>query len=111
MGVTTGGTIGAKSAKTLDDCVRKIDEIADAARSVRGDVIVICHGGPISEPPDADYVLQHSRAVDGFYGASSTERLPAERAIAEQIRRFKSIRLPAKGSKNGSPKKGKVAAR
>jgi predicted TIM-barrel enzyme len=114
MGVTTGGSIGAKSAKTLDDCVRKIDEMADAARSVREDVLVICHGGPISEPPDADYILQHCRGVDGFYGASSTERLPAERAITDQIRKFKSIRLPAgkaNASKNGSGKKGKVAAR
>jgi predicted TIM-barrel enzyme len=112
MGVTTGGTIGAKSSKTLDDCVRKIDEIADAARSVRGDVLVICHGGPISEPPDADYVLQHSKGVDGFYGASSTERLPAERAIADQIRKFKAIKLGrGAASKNGSGKKGKVTAR
>jgi len=113
MGVTTGGTIGAKSAKTLDDCVKKIDEIADVCRSIREDVIVICHGGPISEPPDAKYVLEHCKGVDGFYGASSVERLPAERAIAEQIRSFKSIRLPAKkgSAGNGSPKKGKVGAR
>ena len=111
MGVTTGGTIGARSSKTLDDCVRRIDEIADAARSIREEVLVICHGGPISEPPDAEYVLQHSKALDGFYGASSTERLPAERAITEQIRKFKSIRLAPKVSKNGSPKKGKVATR
>jgi predicted TIM-barrel enzyme len=94
MGVTTGGTIGAKSSKTLDDCVKRIDEIGDAARAVREDVIVICHGGPIAEPADADYVIQRCRGVDGFYGASSVERLPAERAIAEQIRRFKAIRAP-----------------
>ena len=110
MGVTTGGTIGAKSSKTLDDCVTRIDEIADAARSVREDVLVICHGGPIAEPPDADYIIQNCKGVDGFYGASSVERLPAERAIADQIRRFKSIKLPA-GKTNGSPKRGKVAAR
>jgi predicted TIM-barrel enzyme len=114
MGVTTGGTIGAKSSKTLDDCVRRINEIADAARSVREDTILICHGGPIAEPPDAEYILQNCRGVDGFYGASSVERLPAERAITEQIRRFTSLRLPAGRSgagRNGSPKKGKVAAR
>lgn len=112
MGVTTGGTIGAKSSKTLDDCVRRINEIADAARSVREDTILICHGGPIAEPPDADYIIQNCRGVDGFYGASSVERLPAERAIAEQIRRFTSIRLPAgRAGRNGSPKKGKVTAR
>ncbi len=110
MGVTTGGTIGAKSAKSLDDCVKVIAEIADAAKSVRDDVIVICHGGPISEPPDAGYILQRTRGCDGFYGASSVERLPAERAIAEQIRNFKSIKLPAR-ARNGSKKPGKVAAR
>jgi predicted TIM-barrel enzyme len=95
MGVTVGGTIGAKSAKTLDDCVRLVQEIADAARGVNPDVFVICHGGPIAEPPDAEYILGRCRGVDGFYGASSVERLPAERAIADQIRTFKSIRLPA----------------
>ncbi len=95
MGVTVGGAIGAKSARTLDDCVRLIQQIADAARGVNPDVLVICHGGPIAEPPDAEYILGHCRGVDGFYGASSVERLPAERAIADQIRKFKSIRLPA----------------
>jgi predicted TIM-barrel enzyme len=110
MGVTTGGSIGAKSAKTLDTCVTLIDEIADAAKSVRDDVLVICHGGPISEPPDAEYVLKHARGCDGFYGASSVERLPAERAIAEQIRNFASIRLPAR-SRNGSKKAGRAVAR
>jgi len=93
MGVTTGGTIGAKSAKTLDDCVTRIQRIADAARGVNPEVIVICHGGPIAEPPDAAYILARCRGADGFYGASSVERLPAERAIADQIREFKKIRL------------------
>jgi predicted TIM-barrel enzyme len=93
MGVTTGGAIGAKSSKTLDDCVKRIDEIADASRSVREDIIVICHGGPIAEPADADYIIRRCKGVNGFYGASSVERLPAERAIAEQIRKFKAIRL------------------
>ncbi len=115
MGVTTGGTIGAKSSKTLDDCVKRINEIADACRSVREEILVICHGGPIAEPPDAEYIITNCKGVDGFYGASSVERLPAERAIAEQIRRFKSIRLPAgkvaAGKTNGTPKKGKVVAR
>jgi predicted TIM-barrel enzyme len=94
MGVTTGGSIGAKSSKTLDDCVTRIQAIADAARGVKRDVLVICHGGPISEPPDAAYILANCRGVDGFYGASSVERLPAERAIEEQIRKFTSLRLP-----------------
>ena len=96
MGVTTGGSIGAKSAKTLDDCVIRIQDIADAARGVNPDVLVICHGGPISEPPDAEYIIANCRGVDGFYGASSVERLPAERAIAEQIRTFKNIRRVGK---------------
>ncbi|MDQ3214344.1 MAG: phosphoenolpyruvate hydrolase family protein, partial [Acidobacteriota bacterium] len=92
MGVTTGGSIGAKSSKTLESCVARIQNIADAARGVRPDVLVICHGGPISEPPDAEYIIRNCPGVDGFYGASSVERLPAERAIAEQIRAFKGIR-------------------
>lgn len=93
MGVTTGGTIGATSAKSLDDCVREVDAIARAARSVRGDVVVLCHGGPISMPEDARYVLERVDGLHGFYGASSMERLPAERAIAEQTRSFKAIEL------------------
>src|SRR6188474_747524 len=97
MGVTTGGSIGAKSSKTLDDCVTRIQRISDAARGVNPDVLVICHGGPISEPPDAEYIITKCRGVDGFYGASSVERLPAERAIAEQIRTFKRIRVQHRG--------------
>ena len=95
MGVTTGGTIGATSAKTLDSCVAEINAIAAAARAVRPDVILLCHGGPISMPEDAGYVLHQADRIHGFYGASSAERLPAERAIADQIRAFKA--LPAKG--------------
>jgi predicted TIM-barrel enzyme len=92
MGVTTGGSIGARSSKTLEDCAVRIQRIADAARGVNRNVLVICHGGPIAEPPDVDYIMRHCRSVDGFYGASSVERLPTERAIAEQIRTFKGIR-------------------
>ena len=91
MGVTTGGSIGATSAKSLDDCVDEIDAISAAARSVRSDIIVICHGGPISTPADAEYVLQHANRWHGFYGASSAERLPAETAIRQQIEAFKAI--------------------
>lgn len=91
MGVTTGGTIGATSAKTLDQCVEQIDAIAAAARSVRKDVIMLCHGGPISMPDDAAYVLSRCNGCHGFYGASSAERLPAETAIRDQIRNFKSL--------------------
>jgi len=92
MGLTTKGSIGAQTAKTLDDCVGIIDEITSAAKAVRDDVIMLCHGGPIAEPDDAAYILQHCRAIDGFYGASSMERLPTERAIKEQTERFTRIR-------------------
>jgi len=91
MGVTTGGTIGATSARSLDQCVGEIDAIAAAARGVRNDVILLCHGGPISMPEDAAYVLDHADNIHGFFGASSAERLPAERAIADQIRAFKDL--------------------
>ncbi len=91
MGLTTKGAIGAKTAKTLEGCVPLIDEIAAAAKAVRDDVILLCHGGPIAEPDDAQYILQHCPAIDGFYGASSVERLPTERAIKEQTERFTRI--------------------
>ena len=93
MGLTTKGLIGARTAKTLDDCVRAIQEIHDAARAARDDVLVICHGGPISEPQDAGYILERTRGVVGFFGASSMERLPTERAITETVRRFKGLRI------------------
>jgi predicted TIM-barrel enzyme len=93
MGLTTKGSIGAHTAKTLDDSVREVQRIADAARSVRDDVIVLCHGGPIAIPDDAQYVLSRTKGVHGFYGASSMERLPVETAITEQVRAFKAIRF------------------
>jgi predicted TIM-barrel enzyme len=93
MGVTTGGTIGATTAKSLEQCVRLIDEWAEAARKVRKDIIVIAHGGPISSPEDAAYVLQHSEHCNGFYGASSMERLPTEIAITAHVRRYKDVRF------------------
>lgn len=92
MGLTTSGSIGAKTAKTLEECVRLIERIGAAARAVREDVLLLCHGGPIAEPEDAEYLLQHCPGVDGFYGASSMERLPTERAIREQTERFCRIR-------------------
>ncbi|MBN2023812.1 MAG: phosphoenolpyruvate hydrolase family protein [Pirellulales bacterium] len=92
MGLTTSGSIGAKSAKTLEDCVGLIDEIAQAARQVRDDVILLCHGGPIAQPDDAAFILDRCGSIHGFYGASSMERLPTERAIEEQTRRFTRIR-------------------
>ena len=94
MGLTTGGSIGAETAMTLDDAVREVQAIADAAKSVRDDVLVICHGGPISMPEDAGYVLRNCRGVDGFYGASSMERLPTETALTSQVKAFCEIELP-----------------
>jgi len=92
MGLTTGGNIGAGTALGLADCVPLINEWADAALSVRDDVIVLCHGGPISSPKDAEYILSHCPRCNGFYGASSMERMPAEIALTEQTRTFKGIR-------------------
>ncbi len=91
MGLTTKGSIGAQTAKTLDECVTLIDEWAAAAKKVRNDVIVLCHGGPIAMPEDADYVLKRAKNVHGFYGASSMERLPTEVAIKKQMEDFKKI--------------------
>lgn len=91
MGLTTGGSIGAETALTLDDCVERVDAWAAAARSVRSDVIVLCHGGPIAMPDDASYVLQRSSGVNGFYGASSMERLPTEQALKAQTEAFKAV--------------------
>ncbi len=91
LGVTTGGTIGATSSKTLAESVKLIDEWGEAARRVRKDVIVIAHGGPISSPEDVQYVFQHSRHCNGFYGASSMERLPVEIAIKAHVQRYKQL--------------------
>lgn len=91
MGLTTGGSIGAETALTLDDCVTKIDAWAAAARSVRSDVIVLCHGGPIAMPDDAAYVLKRCQDINGFYGASSMERLPTEQALKTQTEAFKAV--------------------
>ena len=92
MGVTTGGAIGAKAAKTLEQCAAEIDAIADAARAVRDDVIVLCHGGPIAMPSDARFILDRVKSCHGFYGASSMERLPVEIAIKAQVEDFKSLK-------------------
>src|SRR3954466_8718077 len=92
MGLTTKGTIGAHTAKTLDACVEEIQAMRDAAVRVNPDVIVLCHGGPLAEPDDAQYVLERTTGVVGFFGASSMERLPTEVAVTENMRRFKEIR-------------------
>ena len=91
MGLTTKGTIGAKTALTLDDCILKIKDIIAARRSVRPDIMVVCHGGPIAEPADAAYIIEHIPEIDGFFGASSIERFAAERGIKAQAAAFKAI--------------------
>ncbi len=92
MGLTTSGTIGAETALSLEDCVPRVRAIAEAARSVRQDVIVLCHGGPIAMPEDARFMLDQVEVLDGFYGASSMERLPTELAITAQVASFAQIR-------------------
>jgi predicted TIM-barrel enzyme len=91
MGLTTGGTIGAASAKTLDQSVQLVQAMHDAAKRVNPEILVLCHGGPIAEPDDAAYVLANTEGVVGFFGASSMERLPTEVAMTENMRRFKAI--------------------
>ncbi len=91
MGLTTGGAIGADTALTLEACVEEVNAIAAAARSVNPDIIVLCHGGPIAEPEDARYILERCPGCHGFYGASSMERLPVEKALVEQTRAFKNL--------------------
>ena len=92
-GLTTKGTIGARTALTLDQTVALVQSIRDAAVSVNPQVLVICHGGPLAEPDDVVYVLRRTRGIAGFFGASSVERLPAERAITEQVQKLKSLTL------------------
>lgn len=93
VGLTTKGAIGAGTAMTLDQAAAAVQEMHDAAKRVNPDVLVLCHGGPIAEPEDARYVLEHTTGVVGFFGASSIERLPTERAVTEQTRAFKALAL------------------
>jgi predicted TIM-barrel enzyme len=93
MGLTTKGTIGARTARTLEACVAEVQAIADACKAARADCLVLCHGGPIAGPEDAQHILDRCTGVEGFYGASSMERLPTEVAITEQVRRFGRLRL------------------
>lgn len=93
IGLTTKGTIGASTAATLDDAVRRVQEMRDAAVRVNPDILVLCHGGPIAEPSDAQFVLDRTEGVVGFYGASSMERLPVEPAITNRVREFTELRI------------------
>lgn len=106
-GLTTKGSIGARSAMTLEEAAAFVQRIVDAGKNASSDVLVLCHGGPIADPEDAAWLIQRTRGIDGFFGASSIERLAVEEAITEQTRRFKSIRhepdamTGAAGSKHG----------
>ena len=91
MGLTTSGSIGAETSLTLEQSAENVQAICSAAREVKSDVIVLCHGGPIAMPEDAEYVLRNTDGVNGFYGASSMERLPVETAMVEHIRKYKQI--------------------
>jgi predicted TIM-barrel enzyme len=91
MGLTTSGNIGAQTSRSLLECVSLIDDWSSAAKSIREDVIILCHGGPIAMPEDANYILQNCKNIHGFYGASSMERLPTELALTERTRAFKKI--------------------
>jgi len=91
MGLTTSGNIGAQTSRSLSECVSLIDDWSSAAKSIREDVIILCHGGPIAMPEDANYILQNCKNIHGFYGASSMERLPTELALTERTRAFKKI--------------------
>src|SRR5262245_46173906 len=93
MGLTTKGSIGAKSALSLADAAKRVQAMHDAAKKVKPGILVLCHGGPISEPEDAQYILKHTEGVVGFFGASSIERLPTEVAITDCVRRFKQMRF------------------
>lgn len=96
LGLTTKGSIGASTVVALKDAPKKVQQLCDAAKSVNRDVICLCHGGPIADPPDAEFVLQNTSGVHGFYGASSMERLPTEIAIREQMEKFKAIKFKTK---------------
>jgi predicted TIM-barrel enzyme len=93
MGLTTSGSIGAQTAKTIEQCVAEVQAIVDETKATRHDAIVLCHGGPIATPDEAQFMLEACRGLDGFYGASSMERLPTEKALTAEVKRFASLRL------------------
>jgi predicted TIM-barrel enzyme len=93
MGLTTKGTIGASTALTLEESAKRVQAMHDAAKRINRDILVLCHGGPIAEPADAQYILDHTEGIVGFYGASSMERLPVEPAIRERVREFAEMKI------------------
>ena len=106
LGLTTGGAIGAETALSLDDCVDRIDAWSAAARKVNPDVIVLCHGGPLAMPEDAQFILQRCRNCHGFYGASSMERLPTEIALTQQTKRFVAMTRDKSGNSKSETLQG-----
>jgi predicted TIM-barrel enzyme len=111
LGLTTGGAIGAGTALTLDDCVPRIDAWSAAAREVNQDIIVLCHGGPIATPEDAQNILEWCPQCHGFYGASSMERMPTEVALTQQTKRFVAIRRNGKKALESVASSPEVALR
>lgn len=97
LGLTTQGTIGARTALSLEEAARRVQAMHDAAKRVRRDVLVLCHGGPIARPDDVQYIFEHTEGIVGFYGASSMERLPVEEAICQRVREFASLRICPSG--------------
>jgi predicted TIM-barrel enzyme len=93
MGLTTGGSIGAETSKTLEACVHDVQLIADTCKNIRQEVLVLCHGGAIATPLDAQFILDRCQGVDGFYGASSMERLPVEKTLTDEVNRFTMLKL------------------
>jgi predicted TIM-barrel enzyme len=105
MGLTSSGNIGARTTKSLESCVGEVQAIVDVCKSIRPDVLVLCHGGPIATPTEAQHLLNACRHLDGFYGASSMERLPTETAITGEIRKFAALKLRP-DDRNGEPARG-----
>jgi predicted TIM-barrel enzyme len=97
MGLTTSGSIGARTAKTLEQCAGEVQKIVDTCKGIRSDALVICHGGPIASPQDAQFIFDHCQGIDGFYGASSMERLPTEMAITGEVKKFGGMKLQQGG--------------
>jgi predicted TIM-barrel enzyme len=93
MGLTSSGSIGASTTKSLDDCIKLIQDIRDASVAINPDILILCHGGPIAMPEDAKHVLENTKGVHGFYGASSMERLPVEKSIVENAKQFKGLQI------------------
>ena len=111
FGLTVGGSIGAATSTRLEDCPAQTDAMAEAALAVNPEALILVHGGPIAEPADAEYVLTRARHCHGFYGASSMERLPVERALSAQVARFKAIKISMQSAEQARGAKDRRAGR